>query len=41
MTLPIWKLNEMVDYMPRRTIRVIARRAVMLAGDRSQGVGEA
>ena len=30
-----------VYYMPRRIIRVITRRATMLAGDRSQGVLEA
>ena len=30
-----------VYYVPRRTMRVIARRATMLAGDRSQGVVEA
>ena len=39
-----WKtaLNELkiVYYVPRRTMRVNARRATMLAGDRSQGVVE-
>ena len=30
-----------VYYVPRRTMRIIARRATMLAGDRSQGVVEA
>ena len=30
-----------VYYVPRRTMRVIACRATMLAGDRSQGVIEA
>ena len=29
---------EIVYYVPRRTMRVIARRATMLAGDRSRGV---
>ena len=28
-------------YVPRRIMRVIRRRATMLAGDRSQGVAEA
>ena len=32
--------NAIVYYVPRRTMRVIARRATMLAGDRSQGVAE-
>ena len=30
-----------VYYVPRRIMRVITRRATMLAGDRSQGVVEA
>ena len=30
-----------VYYVPRRIMRVITRRATMLAGDRSQGVAEA
>ena len=36
------RLNKIliVYYVPRRTMRVIARRATMLAGDRSQGVVE-
>ena len=36
------KLNSLiVYYVPRRIMRVIMRRATMLAGDRSQGVAEA
>ena len=30
-----------VYYVPRRIMRVISQRATMLAGDQSQGVGEA
>ena len=30
-----------VYYMPRHIMRVITRRATMLAGDRSQGIAEA
>ena len=32
---------RIVYFVPRRIIRVITRRATMLAGDRSQGVAEA
>ena len=32
--------NLIVYYVPRCIMRVITRRATMLAGDRSQGVGE-
>ena len=41
--LQLWDTSEkvIVYYVPRRTMRVIARRATMLAGDRSQGVVEA
>ena len=34
------KLSIIVYYVPRRAMRVIARRVTMLAGDRSQGVAE-
>ena len=30
-------MQEIVYYVPRRTMRIIARRATMLAGDRSRG----
>ena len=33
-------IQRIVYYVPRRTMRVIAWRATMLAGDRSQGVDE-
>ena len=34
-------LTSLVYYVPRRIMRVITRRATMLAGDQSQGVVEA
>ena len=34
------ELCAIVYYVPRRTMRVIARRATMPAGDRNQGVAE-
>ena len=34
-------IKVIVYYVPRRIMRVITRRATMLAGDRSQGVVEA
>ena len=36
----VCSLEEIVYYVPRRTMRVIARRATIIAGDRSQGVVE-
>ena len=35
------KTYTIVYYVPRRIMRVITRRATMLAGDRSEGVVEA
>ena len=32
------RLDTIVYYVPRRTMRIIERRATMLAGDRSRGV---
>ena len=34
-------LNIIVYYVPRRIMKVITRRATMLAGDRTQGIAEA
>ena len=35
------RARRIVYYEPRRIMRVITRRATMLAGDRSQGIAEA